>query len=159
MQTGLLVHKGTYGLCIMVGGLLWSTGSSLGEKLLSSLVSAIVASLCLSHTHWVAFCQSFAFILLSLQCTYAIIKVIFSQKIVYIVIFIQVYVHSYEFITNHLVYFFCFLVCVDLSVVFSSGNFLTLTLRLGPLSTVGFAWVLECLRATCVANADPGIVP
>ena len=67
-QTGILVDKGTYGLCIMAGGQLWSTGSLLSEKLLGSLVSAIATWLRLSHTNWVAFCQSFTFILLSLQC-------------------------------------------------------------------------------------------
>ena len=67
MQTGILVDKGTYGLCILVGGPLWSTGNSVREKLLSSLVSAIAAWLCLSHTNWAAFCQPLAFILLSLQ--------------------------------------------------------------------------------------------
>ena len=67
MATGILVDQGTYGLCITIGGLLWSTSNSMREKLLSSLVSATVAWLCLSHTNWVAFCQSFAFILLSLQ--------------------------------------------------------------------------------------------
>ena len=58
-----------------------------------------------------------------------------------------------------MVYFFCFSVCVDLSAAFSLGNFLTLTLWLGPLCTVGFALALEWLRAICVANAEPGIVP
>ena len=66
MQTGVLVDKGTHGPCITVGGLLWSTGDSLREKLLSSLVSAIAVWLCLSHTNWVAYCQSLAFILLFL---------------------------------------------------------------------------------------------
>ena len=49
MQTGVLVDKGTYGPCIMVGGLLWSTGNLLREKLLSLLVSVVAAWLCLSH--------------------------------------------------------------------------------------------------------------
>ena len=63
---GELVNKGIYGPCITVGGPLWSTGNSLRGKLLSSLVSAIAAWLCLSHTNWTAFCQSFAFMSLVL---------------------------------------------------------------------------------------------
>ena len=64
--TGVLVDKRTYGPCITMGGLLWSTGNSLREKLLRSLVSAIAAWICISHNNWVAFCQSLAFILLFL---------------------------------------------------------------------------------------------
>ena len=63
---GVLVDKGTYGPCITIGGLLWSTGNSLRGKLLSLLVSAIAAWLCLSHTNLAAFCQSFVFISLVL---------------------------------------------------------------------------------------------
>ena len=141
MQTGVLVDKGTYGLCITVGGPLWSTGNSLREKLLSSLVLAIVAWLCLSHTNWAAFCQSLAFILLFLQswCLSDIKGTILHENCLYCHISRSVYLWLYEFITNHLVCFFCFTVGVDLSSAFSLRNFLILTLLLGPLSTVGFA--------------------
>ena len=65
----------------------------------------------------------------------------------------------YEHITNHFVCFVSFEVCVDLSSALSSGNFLILTLQLGPLSTIGLVWALEWLSAICVANAEPCIVP
>ena len=42
-HTGVLVDKGTYGPCIKAGDPLWSTGNSLSEKLLNSLVSAVAA--------------------------------------------------------------------------------------------------------------------
>ena len=63
---GVLVDKGTYGLCSTVGGHLSSTGNSLREKLLSSLESAVAAWLCLSLVNLAVFCESVAFILLSL---------------------------------------------------------------------------------------------
>ena len=96
MQTGLLVDKGTYGPCIMVGGPLWSTGNSLTEKLLSSLVSVVAAWFCLSCTNWLAFASPLPlWYYLYNICNYAIIKTIFSQRNVYIVIIGQVYVRNY----------------------------------------------------------------
>ena len=43
MCTGVLVDSEAYGPCIKAGGLLWSTGNSLKEKLLNSLVSVVAA--------------------------------------------------------------------------------------------------------------------
>ena len=43
----------------------------------------------------------------------------------------------YEPITDHFVCFGAFAVCVDLSSALSLGNFLILTLQLGPLLTIG----------------------
>ena len=48
----------------------------------------------------------------------------------------------YEHITDHFVCFVSFEVCVDLSLALSLGNFLILTLQLGPLLTVGLVWAL-----------------
>ena len=79
-------------------GSLWFTGNSLREKLLSSLVSAIAAWLCLSHTNWAAFCQSLAFILLFFFIKFVHIrylKVPFYMKNVYVVIFVGVYICGY----------------------------------------------------------------
>ena len=73
--------KETYGLCITVGGLLWSTGKSLSEKVLSSLVSAVASWLCLSCTNSVAFSNPLpSFCYLYKVCTYTIIKVMVSLK-------------------------------------------------------------------------------
>ena len=50
-HTGMLVDKGTYGPCIMVGGPLWPTGNSLSEKLLNSLELVVASLFCLSSTN------------------------------------------------------------------------------------------------------------
>ena len=82
MRTGVLVDKGTYGPCIMVGDPLWSTGNSLSEKLLSSLVSVVAAWLCLSHTNWAAFASPLpSFCYLYNVHTYGIIKDIFHIEL------------------------------------------------------------------------------
>ena len=51
------------------------------------------------------------------------------------------------------------LVWVPFSAALSLDNFFILGLRGGPLSTVRLVWALECNRATCVACADPLIIP
>ena len=60
------------------------------------------------------------------------------------------------------VYHICFslsLFWMTFSAALSLGNVFILGLRGGPLSTVGLVWALECDRATCVACADPLIIP
>ena len=71
----------------------------------------------------------------------------------------QNYLCLHEYITDHFVCFVTFAVCVDLSLALSLGNFLILTLQLGPLSIVGLVCALEWLSAICVANYEPCIVP
>ena len=51
------------------------------------------------------------------------------------------------------------LVWVAFSAALSLDSFFILGLRGGPLSTVRLVWTLECDRATCIACADPVIIP
>ena len=81
------------------------------------------------------------------------------QKTLLVSTYMQKCLCLYEHITDDLVCFVSFEVWVNLSSALSFGNFLILTLQLGPLLTVELVHALEWLRAICVAEAEPCIVP